>query len=670
MTTANPTLAMGSSSTRAPVPATASDGDSHHWRRSWLLLPLAVGLVIRAVATLTYLPGVDFHADSYNYLHNAMHLQPDLWHPLVFPIVLRLLSSVGPVSLIAVAQNVMGLSAGILIYLLGRRLGLSDRWAAAAAAPILLDAWQLAVEQTVMSEPLFELLLMTGLFLLAGAEQPSWWHIIAGGTALSLACLTRTAALPVMALTIAFLAVRKVPKRRVIVAAFFCAVPLLAYAAAFAATFGPFELSGLNGRTLYGETATFANCAALPNTAVDKVLCPTVPLSQRAGSNQYTWDVSSPLNRLTLRSQGKDSQTLELNQRAAAFAEEVIRAQPLDYLRYVADTTARYFTLGREARLQDYPQVAWQFLAQRRPAAVYDITLGARGYNADHPSAQGLLPESSRMLRLYQQVVYTPGPLLAVAALLGLWVSLTRRRHLEAGLLSLGGIATLAMPSLAAGFDYRYLLPALLLLPLAGALALSDLQDSARSWPRLTRRRLCITTSALSVAVILVDTSHAGIVPTSRLAAQKTTAPGHAAVLAAGLTVLTGTPRVNYARCRGSIAAPRWWWSVDIPVTVTSKGAPRLVQGASLTIEGPRGDERQPATFTAVTPDHDVPVAVSRANAPVAAMGGFLVPSATGTVRWSDSAGGGVAQWPLNVSSPRLPAAGTPCPMRTLTLTP
>jgi len=64
---------------------------------------------------------------------------------------------------------------------------------------------------------------------------------------------------------------------------------------------------------------------------------------------------------------------------------------------------------------------------------------------------------------------------LALAAVLGLLGALARRAgaarlRLPGLALALAGLLSLLLPALTAGFDYRYMLPTLVLLPPAGAL--------------------------------------------------------------------------------------------------------------------------------------------------------------------------------------------------------
>jgi hypothetical protein len=92
-------------------------------------------------------------------------------------------------------------------------------------------------------------------------------------------------------------------------------------------------------------------------------------------------------------------------------------------------------------------------------------------------------------LRSYQlDGGYTPGPLLAIAALAALAGSLARLRRRAspaqrqlalAGLLFLSTAATLLLASDIFEFTWRYQLPALITLPPAGALGISVLLRSA-----------------------------------------------------------------------------------------------------------------------------------------------------------------------------------------------
>lgn len=636
-----------------------------HCAGPWLWTLVLAGALVRAVAVWTYYPGVDFLGDSYAYLANASHLGPDQWHPLVYPLFLRVLSVLVPIGAVAAVQGLLGLLAGFLVYRLGRSFGLSDRMAALAAAPVLLDAWQIAVEQTIMSEPLFEVLLVGGLLLLVRRPAPSWTALILGGALLSLAVLTRTVALPVLALCVGLLVVRRIGWARVAVVVVAASAPVVLYAGLFAHTYGPFALSGLNGRATYGVAATFVRCTSLPPTVTNKMLCPQTPRSGRAGNNQYTWDVTSPLRRLTLTATTPDDRVRELNGTAAAFAREVIVHQPFGYARVVADTTLRYFTVGRSARATDYPQVAWQFLAQRQPPGVYDVRVGAVDFgNTPRPLQASPLPATAAVLRAYQSAVYMPGPALALAVILAaIGLLRGRRRRSEIGFLTLSGVAVLTMPSLGAGLDYRYLLPALLLLPLAGVLGLNACL-SDRGWtgpfPRGRRATVC-GAALLAGALAVTNVTHSGMVPLSDQTPRGTHAPGVAVVLSHGLTVRADSPVLALARCRKHADRLTWWWVVKVRVDLSARAGQHVVQAASLAVRDAHGRDWGPTTFRrARLSATDLPVVLSWHLRGASAVATLLLPVPGDVLRWADSTGG-VAQWAFAPATGNLPGAGSAC---------
>ena len=56
---------------------------------------------------------------------------------------------------VAVLQHVLGLATGVLVYSLLLRIGLRRWLATAVAAAVLLDAYTITLEQTLLTEPLF-----------------------------------------------------------------------------------------------------------------------------------------------------------------------------------------------------------------------------------------------------------------------------------------------------------------------------------------------------------------------------------------------------------------------------------------------------------------------------------------------------------------------------------
>ena len=83
--------------------------------------------------------------------------------PLGYPLFLWILGRVHHLAVVPTVQHVMGLAMAVLIYALLVRLRV-PRWAAAlAAAPVLLDAYQLEIEHYVLAETLFEALIVAAI---------------------------------------------------------------------------------------------------------------------------------------------------------------------------------------------------------------------------------------------------------------------------------------------------------------------------------------------------------------------------------------------------------------------------------------------------------------------------------------------------------------------------
>src|SRR5690349_23206053 len=81
-------------------------------------------------------------------------------------------------------QHGIGLAMAVALYALMVRRGVYRWLAALAVAPVLLDAYQLNAEQTIMPDVLFEALLVAGLVLLLWRPRPGLFLVILGGLAL------------------------------------------------------------------------------------------------------------------------------------------------------------------------------------------------------------------------------------------------------------------------------------------------------------------------------------------------------------------------------------------------------------------------------------------------------------------------------------------------------
>jgi dolichyl-phosphate-mannose-protein mannosyltransferase len=153
-----------------------------------LLVLAALG---RAIVQLAYQPALLF-SDSAGYLYNAEYLVPLQLRPAGYAFFLNPLLAAHNLAVVAVAQHLLGLALGVDIYVLLVRLGLRQWVAALAAVPVLFDGFELDIEQYVMSDTLFELLLLAGLMLLVlPRRRLGHWQIAAAGMPLAFAGIVR-----------------------------------------------------------------------------------------------------------------------------------------------------------------------------------------------------------------------------------------------------------------------------------------------------------------------------------------------------------------------------------------------------------------------------------------------------------------------------------------------
>src|SRR6201992_858707 len=136
-------------------------------RRHWILaILLAAGLGLRVVTQIAYRP-VLFYIDSYKYLTGSGGIDPEGYRVLMAPF----LWATHNLAVVPIIQHGLGLATGLAIYTVLVRRG-APRWAGAlAAAPILLDGYQLQMEQTLMPDVAFEAIIAAELTILLGTPR-------------------------------------------------------------------------------------------------------------------------------------------------------------------------------------------------------------------------------------------------------------------------------------------------------------------------------------------------------------------------------------------------------------------------------------------------------------------------------------------------------------------
>ena len=448
-------------------------------RAHWLFaLVFAAGLGLRVLAQLAYRPAL-LYIDSVKYLAGSHGTEPE-----GYGLLLRLLDPAGGLAFVAAVQHVFGLATAVAVYLLLIRRR-APRWIAAlAAAPVLLDAYQLQLEQTIMPDVLFETMITAGLVVLLwrgrrGPRVPGGaWPIAAGALVLGAAVTVREigAVLIVPVVVFAALTVHgwRPRARRAALAAGCFMLPVLAYLAGTLAVTGHVGMAGNGPSPQYGRAAAAADCATLRLPAGERALCPSPAQTLALGGiDGLLHDPRSPGHTVPVPPGLTRDEFLD------RFAIAVFRQQPLRVAASVARDSVRLLAPVRDGDPQVTPIARWQFqdvypVYPRRYSMAFLTRLAhAHGSGGDLVAVQ---PAAS-FLRAYQLGGgYTPGPLYAVFLVAGVAGAVRRRTELRVPclLVTLAAVVLL-VSSDAFEFSWRYQLPAVVLLPLAGALGVTAL---------------------------------------------------------------------------------------------------------------------------------------------------------------------------------------------------
>ena len=431
------------------------------------LISLAATTVVRAVAVAGYRPASWFN-DSYEYVGVALRLSPYVIRPSGYSFFLRALEPFHSFMLVVVAQHLLGLLTGTTIYALLRRRSFAGWAATLAAGPTMFDGYQIQLEHVVLSETLYTAFMAVAAASLLWDRMPRPGLAALAGLSLAGAAVTRSIGLPLAAAVSLWLFQRR-PSWRTS-AAFTCAlaVPVLSYCTWYSSVHGSFETSGSAGIFLYSRTATFADCAKMHPPDRLRVLCVTEPTQHRESSSYYIWHSDSPLYQVPGDTFDPTKERLAMD-----FALRAIQTQPGDYIKAVASDFLRTF----RSRLDDYPSpsVSRQYLFGTPPPPLDGRTNRAQIENDLRSYGHGDFVTHSHQpaaswISSYQRHVYLPAPLIGVliiAGTAGLAIGRVRRRRCSPlALALLLTVLSLLLPPMTAGFDYRYIPPALPLLGL------------------------------------------------------------------------------------------------------------------------------------------------------------------------------------------------------------
>ena len=156
---------------------------------------MTAGVTLRVLAWFAYQPAL-FFGDSFRYLGNVGTYDPAGLAPIGYELfVLTPALEVDGLELVTALQHLAGVGSAIALYALALRLG-ANRWLAAlAAAPLLLDGYQIQIEQLIMSDIWQQVLLVALLWVLLGTGAPSPRRAALAGLLLGVAVMLRLVAI-------------------------------------------------------------------------------------------------------------------------------------------------------------------------------------------------------------------------------------------------------------------------------------------------------------------------------------------------------------------------------------------------------------------------------------------------------------------------------------------
>jgi hypothetical protein len=291
------------------------------------------------------------------------------------------------------------------------------------------------------------------------------------------------------------------------------------------------------GYYLWGRVSSFADCAVIKPTGDEAVVCPTQPIAKRTPPGNYIWHapyVHADMNAIctVTRKNGKVSKDCGPvspagNRVLTDFAIKAVLAQPLGYAKtvvkdvllsfgfprigYPGSGTTYYYNLHLHFTGTNAAGKPFSLLPPNNPAHVWipGGTAHSDWLSYGHQAPGAVHKIFAAPIAVYQRVVFTYGPLLAVILLLGLGglFSVTARRREGKGIRSAASartllslrllwrprgtsmlpwviaVALLVFPIAVADFDYRYLIPVIPFAAMAAGLAFAPRRTAQEAKP-------------------------------------------------------------------------------------------------------------------------------------------------------------------------------------------
>ncbi|MER7205566.1 hypothetical protein ABT340_00780 [Streptosporangium sp. NPDC000239] len=400
-------------------------------RHRLFLAVLLVAVALRVLTVMGYSPVVWFE-DSFDYVGVAERPQPYEVRPSGYSLLLWLLRPLHSFAAVAILQHLMGLATGTAIYALVRRRAAGTRagWAVLAATPVLLDAYQIFFEHTILSDVPFTFLVVVAVAVVLWTPGVTPGRAATAGLLLAVAALTRSIGLVLLPLLAAYLLVARAGARALLTALVAVAVPLGGYAAWYGAWHGTPALNGGNGVWLWARTMPFADCRRIRPPQEEAVLCPSQPVGSRPASPYFIWSDWSPLRRVPGHPVVTRADLFQprIDALAGDLARRAVLAQPLDYLRVVGEDLRRTLSWRRGPVPGAAPVVYNRYVLPNTEGPLPDgVRIPGGGIRADllayghgRPETRVVEPAAG-VMRAYQSFGFLPGPLfgaLAAGALL------------------------------------------------------------------------------------------------------------------------------------------------------------------------------------------------------------------------------------------------------------
>jgi hypothetical protein len=457
----------------------------------WVLAATAlIGVALRVYASVGLWPADLSMHDTAGYVLGARRgVGWAAMEPSGYPIFLRVLHAVTThLASVPLAQHVLGMASGALLYLAVRRLGAPAWIAVAGAAAIWLNGDQILLEQVLLTEALFIFLLTVALYAVVASRDSDGfvWPVVAGASIVAMP-FVRGVADPLVILLGGFLlfGLLRTHRRRLPRAAAALAAGLIvlgAYSGIRHHDTGSWSVSPEGGGwSLYARVAQFADCTKFTPPAGTRPLCESTPPSKRFGVGIYSWYPQSP----AIKAYGEPPRGSRL---LSKFGIAAIEHQPGDYAHAVFVDLARFVDQNAgHPKVGDFGgpnSLSFRKAAQPDPAGTQSVR--------DYYHSFRIRTGGANALASYQDVMRVHGWLLAVLALLGLVGVVFARGSLRYGalLMWLSGAALIATPAIVNTTTWRYSVPAAPLLVVAGAIGAATIWPMlAGSFDRLTAPR-------------------------------------------------------------------------------------------------------------------------------------------------------------------------------------